>query len=443
MHSLKILTAVALLLLGVAIAIFFITRDRISDRRAPEVVAAEFEAQLAAAEARRWPRPPLFGEAETGTAWDYYRQAMDLFREAEEASPEAKDAFAALKQIDDIDSEISPAVCNLLDELEPAFRLLRRGACTRESGRHFSPRDGMAENPQVERAIPFAQAFKNAACVRAYRLAREEPARAVDSLLVLNRFGDDFKTGAPAIYFMVGVTVRNCALASLGELIGSGLLPREQTDRLLTWLRLESLRMPDLFEVGDNEMLFQQQVLWQSAEGMLPDSVDLASMKKGQREEIIAGFRRIRAIIGEFYPRAREIGAEKGVGEIGKALITATDGRALQLALTGDLVTAAMLKSISGMVSIVFEKLAEIPDHLLARQATDLLLIHTLRFHEKHGEYPDTIEEIITFAGADFPGAPLLFYLPRTPDSDKPAIYRLSKIEKEGLEETEPMGSIR
>ena len=195
MRNLKIVVLWTVLLATGAVLPFPMSSGSADEKPDGADAGAEFEAELDAVEARHWPRPPLFPEAAPGAAWDYYRQAMDLFSRAESASPEAKAGLAALKEIDDIDSEIPRSVHHLLATLEPAFELVRRGACAKESGRHFSPRNGIVANKEIDAATPFAQTLKQALGVRAYLLARKDPEKAVDSLLGLPRVGADFAKG--------------------------------------------------------------------------------------------------------------------------------------------------------------------------------------------------------------------------------------------------------
>jgi hypothetical protein len=443
MRGLWTLVVLGILLFGVAVALFFRARGEIAEHRDTPVVAAEFEAKLAEVEARRWPRPPLFDEASTGTAWDCYRQAMNLYREVEESSPIAAEAFAAMKEVKIPGDEIPLPVRDLLAALEPVFVLLRRGACASETGRHFSPRQGFLRDPEVDRFFDCAQLLTVAARVRAYLLVREDPERAVDALLVIDRFGDDFKAGGGAIHFLVGLKVRDSAQAALGELIGAGLLPTGPADRVLARLELLSGRLPDLFEVADLELLYQQQMMEQAAAGEAPEHMDLDSMDSARREDLVHRFLRARALYGRAWAEARAGSSTEGVAVVGREFRAALATQVGLLRATGELGAASTLESLSVMATVVFMKLEEARDLILARLTANQLLVHAVRYIEANGEVPETIEDIARFAESEFPGAPLLFYTPFDLATERPTIHLWSRFNEEGLGDPEPLGVIR
>ncbi|MHC4862407.1 MAG: hypothetical protein ACYTDY_20225, partial [Planctomycetota bacterium] len=177
----------------------------------------DLEADLVAFEKRTWPRPPAFGEPVPGRAWDHYRKAFDALDQAESAmDPEvlgkAREALDAWR---DEHSPILPQVRPLVEAAAPAFALLEKGARTREAGRYFDLRLGVGlgvDDDPNDRAWKVGNRLKQLLRARQVVLVENHQLEAaLEDILVLDRFGEDFRCGAPVIHHLVGIAMRRVA----------------------------------------------------------------------------------------------------------------------------------------------------------------------------------------------------------------------------------------
>ncbi len=430
----------ALLLIG----LFLFARSFAPEKRDGRVIAAELEAEIAAIEATRRLRPPLFDETAPGTAWSYYRRAMDLFDQVRESLPEAAEAFEEIADPGNPDAEVPSTVRDLLSALEPAFALVRQGACTAESGRFFSPRAGIVESEIVHRAFPFAQDLKKKTIVRANLLAPDDPQGAVDALLVLERFGEDFDPGGGALHYLVGVTIQAAATSALAELIGAGLVPEDQMERVLQWVMARSQQSPDLLEVADRESLFArvcyQQILTGEAE---TTDFDLDGLEDADREKLEDLFYRVMDVYAGAYKRAREREHENGVAAVGLAFQEEVTRRATWMLASMELTAGTIVIASSRMFSMAYGKLDQGPTRLLAYRTALMLTIHARRFLLREGRFPISIDEILQFADREFPGAELLYYRPERPGESPPAFFLLEQVEEQGEDSAPTIATLR
>jgi hypothetical protein len=293
---------------------------------------------------------------------------------------------------------------------------------------------------EIDQSYPFAQHLKTAAVFHAKRRAREDPAGAVDEILVLYRFGEDFGAGGSAICYLVGVTVRAAALNALADLAGAGRLTSDQEDRLLAWLRTEMAKEPDLLAVADREALSQRQTFLQLIRGELDlAETGVEDLSQHDIEKVRKSLYRIIALYGEDYAEARQA----DVGALGVALMEKSKGRLVWMVLAFEPVTSVIYYAFINMGSLVYLKLPEAPDRLYEHQAAAVLVIQTRRYEEKHGRYPATMEELVGFAGPEFDFGEWLIYVPVAQDTGKPAFYGSSDVEEHGLGDKSLRGSIR
>jgi len=418
----KRLAVVGAVLLLVLIAVNLWARSKLPDRRDPEMVAAELEADIAAVEAMDWPRPPLFDEPAEGTAWDHYLLAVDPILDAGRLLPEA-DLFEAgevLDGFDDPDTAIPDSLKALLKSAEPGWEEVRRGTCARLAGRALTPRDGFTNENESDELYYFAQHLGTIALARAALLVRTEPRRAVETLMVIHRFGEDFHRGGPAIAYLVGNTLSADALDMAGRLVIRELMPEAEVDRVLEWLDSLPARQIDPMAVAGAEMLHLLRYLEQVGKRESgPDDFDLPTSIAWNRRELLY---RVLDLHREAYARARDAVGDQGVAAVGEEVRRNLRTWLPWLVPAAEFRVALLVRAFSGWSSLAFEKIDEAPRRLRAKQTAIMLLIHAARFNAREGRNPVTLEEIVAFAGGEFPGIDLIVYRP-FPETGEPAFY--------------------
>jgi hypothetical protein len=401
-------------------------------------VAAELREDIAAYAYHTWPRPPLFDEPAPGTAWDHYRKAIEPVLSAGESLSEEQldEANEALGAANWAEVEIPDSLRVLLASAEPAFRHLRRGACTRASGRFFDPAVGSG----FEEDDPFGDAFRlrlrvrDLSVARAWDLAREgDPPGAVDTLLVLHRFGEDFGRGGAALPRLVGLTLQWASLEALGDLAGSGLLPDEALERVFG-LRA---REEDPWEAVEWECLYHRRMLEQCATG----EIDLAEGDLSDQETLRETFSRVLDLFTLVWREARAACRGAPLSSLKAEIDRSANAHVRRLMLCGEFTLAAILRSQAVMFTVVPAKFEEAMDRLPSRRAALVLLIHALRFERREGRYPRSLEEVAALAGPDLEGVDLLAYV-LDPETGTPSFYEKSELEEEG-NDAEPIMRIR
>ncbi len=95
---------------------------------------ASLEEDTLAYEREEWPRPPVFGEAVPGTAWEHYRAAHRLYEEIE--MRECPTPWGWLGPGEPLSEEFR----SFAESLVPVADKLIQGAATARAGRHGSSR---------------------------------------------------------------------------------------------------------------------------------------------------------------------------------------------------------------------------------------------------------------------------------------------------------------
>ena len=440
---LKRLSIVGAVLLIILIVVHLWARSKLPDRRDPETVAAELEADIAAVEAMDWPRPPLFDEPVEGTAWDHYLLAVDPIINAGDSLPEADqleigEVLDNIDDLDDPDRVIPDSLKAWLESAEPGWEEVRRGTCARSAGRAFSPRTGLTVESESDDLIPFALQLRTIARVRAALLIRTEPRRAVETLMVLHRFGEDFHHGGSAIAYLVGNTLRAAALDMAGRLVIRKLLPEAEVDRVLEWLDSLPARQIDPMAVAGAEMLHLLRYLEQVGKRECgPDDFNLPTSIAWNSRELLY---RVLDLHREAYARARDAVGDQGVAAVGEEFSRILRTWLPWLVPAAEFRVALLVRAFSGWSSLAFEKIDEAPRRLRAKQTAIMLLIHAARFNAREDRFPGSLDEIIAFAGGEFPGIGSIVYRP-LPETGEPVFYWQPDLEaeEEGDAPAEPL----
>jgi hypothetical protein len=255
-----ILIAVGVVVLGLFLYFPFWIDARFDDLK------AELEEEIRAFEARDLSRPPILAEAVPGDAWGHYHEACVLHRKLEK---EIGAGGAPLLEWRDLDSPIPDSLRDYALRCDPVLAAVARGANAAELGPIRDVRGGIDGLGGDWWEAAFGMALRPRAMIRAVLLAREGRAEeAVDLLLVLDRFGEDLEVAAgTAIDLMVGASLRSGAWATASDLVGAGLLPAEQSERLEKRAREELQRPWNGWDAIEGESLTMQSTLRLLSEG--------------------------------------------------------------------------------------------------------------------------------------------------------------------------------
>jgi hypothetical protein len=433
MRWLKVLAVVGGMVLFVLLAFLFVARSKLSHLSDTDRIAATLEADLAVAEARDWPRPPLFDEPADGTGWDHYLLAIDPILNAgqELSKADLDQARKALTGFDDPDREIPNSLKDLLADAESGWLEVRRGGCTTSAGRVLTPRTAFeGDFEKKDHPCNFANYLSDVARARAALLAPDDPDGAIETLMVLHRFGEDFAGGGPAINWIQGLIIQGQAMEMMGRLVTGDFLTHERADHVLAWLDRVPTFTRDPLQVADCEVLAELRSIQMVAERELqPAPPDRSAMvNKVTRESHYRALAYYRAAWSD----ARASTSDQGVAALGEEYRRLLLARRSTLAAALDTFTDKLVGLYYDMTSVVFEKMDEIIRKYRAKQSAVALSIHAHRIKEKEGRYPSLLEELVEFAGRDFPCIEEIVYR-ELPDCGDPVFYFEPDLEWEEI----------
>jgi hypothetical protein len=436
MRSLKRLLLVIAVILLLLTALHIYARFQLPAHRDALDIAAELEAKIAAVEAIRWPRPPLFDEPVGGTAWDHYRLAAPSILAAGESLSEAEreEAEDALDRLKDPKAPILESLKTLLLDAEEGWASVRHGVCAREAGRGFSPRSGTSsEDPDWDLGVRFPRRLRDLATARAVLLAREDPDQSLETLQVLHRFGEDLPGGGGVREYGMGIEVRGRAIDMAGRLVAAGLTSDEMTGRVLTWLSEIPTRELDPLAVADAEMLHFLKAMEHVGEGrndsLIPDMPFPMSLR---RRKLLY---RVLDLHREAYARARA--GDRGVAAVREEFLRTIKGWRPWLALAGELRALLLVKVFYDLPGWGFCMIEREHRRIRAKKTAVILLIHACRLHAENGWYPASLEEIVAFAGVEVPAIDEIAYEP-DPETGEPIFFWIRDLEEHEDGDSEP-----
>ncbi|MHC4472924.1 MAG: hypothetical protein ACYTDY_14535 [Planctomycetota bacterium] len=354
-------------------------------------LSTDLDARIEAFEAIERPRPPLFKGRVPGEAWDHYAKALSLLYSVEDTLCEYHEDdeawFRLLEaQVElEIDGTPLPDILRVYHELaEPAILQIslgaRAGTCA-----SWNLRTGLdltvgpfEEDPTFD-PTELVSAAQTPILVHAAQLAAQGDFRgAVDTLLVLHRLGEDVARGAPLIQHLMGVTLEGRAVRGLAELLGAGILPDDQVDRVVRLVRAELARRPDRWEMLEGEFLFMEATLRRIAGGERPAELYIGE-PGGLPESLLVArnARRAWKDCRDLLPALREAHPAGNVDSVEAA--------------EADLARAKEEHPWLWFPS--FELLAEFWRQERARYEAMRLAIALVRFVRREGRVPATVEE--------------------------------------------------
>lgn len=215
-------------------------RNRTVARRAAEL-GVLLEEEIREWEARDRSRPPLFEPAVEGTAWEHYREAWRLHEELEESFYDVEDwseVSNARYEWPGLPAPYPEAAIPWLEHFEPVLSAVRRGACTSDAGVATDLREGAVTKDRD--AVP--EPFNVYICIGEFEDVLEGRAaacleagdahEAISWLLVSARLSDDLVGSATSLDGSMGLLRAGETRATLARLVGGGLLPPEEVERV-------------------------------------------------------------------------------------------------------------------------------------------------------------------------------------------------------------------
>jgi hypothetical protein len=218
-------------------------RDRETRALQPELVAA-LGAETAAFEKIVWDRPPAFGTAVPGTAWEHYRRAWALADEAEEnawCDDEVRDVWEAHCWSDGWPEPPPEGFEALHPRFFPAFEALVEGARTSTTGPASNLRCGLGASshdspdwPAPHEVVCTLQRLVFAIAPTIIESGEED--QGLDLLIALDRLGEDTLRGASLIDALVGASHRLKVARVLSSLVAGESLTPAGVERVREWL---------------------------------------------------------------------------------------------------------------------------------------------------------------------------------------------------------------
>ena len=387
------LLAVCIVLAGAVFTVLLYASRQTPPIRRPEVVRADLMAALAAFEAQRYPRPPLFEPATEGTAADHYRDAVEVaVRAREDMEPDSADeADLALSEWPGPPEPVPDAARRFLPVATILAAALRRGACTAEAGQLTHVRAGLL-GPDEE-WLPIWNAGRVGSLARLHAAVLAESGRmaeAVNEWLVLGRFGADFGNGGDVIARRLGVFIQTRVIEDLADLSEAGLLGAAERQTLRSHLESWWADAADRGQIVRAENLWFQRAHQQIADGE-PGSAEAREdfCPEGNRADIY----RIVDLVNWAAERIPD-SAEEDLIRYETLIAEESSRMARFIALSGRPLTGAMYSGMSKMWTMRFGRMEDELRILQARKAGLLIALDILDYRDEHGNLPGSLEDL-------------------------------------------------